>query len=94
MRNFLVKNLPKLLTAFVVLCGVAAYFTLPEVQHFLDEAWRVLTGGDEQEIKNWVDSSLFTDGPENVFIISSNNASKSVELSPILLCATTSFALV
>ena len=56
MRNFLVKNLPKILTTVVVLCSVAAYFTLPEVQHFLDEAWRVLTGGDEQEIKNWVDS--------------------------------------
>ncbi|SDG64875.1 SNARE associated Golgi protein [Psychroflexus sediminis] len=34
---------------------VTAYFLVPSLQQFLDEAWLILTSGDEQRIKNWVD---------------------------------------
>ncbi|MFC6860748.1 TVP38/TMEM64 family protein [Zunongwangia atlantica] len=34
---------------------VACYFLIPSVQEFLDEAWAVLTSGDEKRITQWVD---------------------------------------
>lgn len=34
---------------------VAAYFLVPGVQDFFQEAWNVLTSGDRERIKNWVD---------------------------------------
>ncbi|WP_373517948.1 TVP38/TMEM64 family protein [Pricia sp.] len=34
---------------------VAAYFLVPQVESFLNEAWSVLTSDDEERIKSWVD---------------------------------------
>lgn len=41
------------ITIFVTL--VLLYFLVPSVNGFFTEAWTVLTGGDEQEIKDWVE---------------------------------------
>lgn len=34
---------------------VAAYFFIPQVENFFNEAWSVLTGDDEDRITSWVD---------------------------------------
>lgn len=45
-----------LVLSLILLGGlVTAYFLVPSLQQFLDEAWLVLTSEDEQRIKNWVD---------------------------------------
>jgi len=40
----------------IVLIGgiIAAYFFVPEVANFLNEAWSVLTSDDEERIRSWV----------------------------------------
>jgi len=56
MRDKILKHLPKILSVLLLAGLVLAYFFIPEAQQFFDEAWKVLSGGDEQEIKNWVAS--------------------------------------
>ena len=52
-ENFL-KNLPKIVSALLVVGVVLAYFFIPEVEQFLNKAWSVLTSGDEKRIEDWV----------------------------------------
>lgn len=33
---------------------IIGYFTVPSIAHFFNEAWRVLTSGDQQKIQSWV----------------------------------------
>ena len=56
MRDKILKHLPKILSVLLLAGLVLAYFFIPEAQQFFDEAWKVLSGGDEQEIKNWIAS--------------------------------------
>ncbi|CAN5226845.1 hypothetical protein BH23BAC2_BH23BAC2_09760 [soil metagenome] len=45
---------PLYISAAIILGIVAAYFMVPQVQVFLDEAWSVLTSNDEDRIRSWV----------------------------------------
>lgn len=45
---------PLYISIAIVLSLVAAYFLIPQVQSFLDEAWNTLSSGDEQRIESWV----------------------------------------
>ncbi|MDN3594130.1 TVP38/TMEM64 family protein [Zunongwangia endophytica] len=46
---------PLYVSLALVAAIVASYFLIPSVQSFMDEAWNVLTSGDEKKISNWVD---------------------------------------
>ncbi|WBL23895.1 MULTISPECIES: TVP38/TMEM64 family protein [unclassified Zunongwangia] len=46
---------PLYVSLALVAAIVASYFLVPSVQDFMDEAWRVLTSGDEKKISNWVE---------------------------------------
>lgn len=46
---------PLIVSLGIVAAGVLAYFFIPEVQAFLQEAWAVLSSGDEARIAAWVD---------------------------------------
>lgn len=48
-------NIPLYLSITLVAGLVAAYFFIPEVQDFFNEAWQVLTSNDEERIRAWVD---------------------------------------
>lgn len=42
--------------SIVIIAGViASYFSIPEVEQFLNNTWQVLTSNDENRIKQWVD---------------------------------------
>lgn len=45
---------PLYISGLVILAVVLAYFFIPSVQEFLQEAWRTLSSGDEQRIEDWV----------------------------------------
>ena len=45
---------PLYISGLVLLSVVLAYFFIPAVQDFLQEAWRTLSSGDEKQIENWV----------------------------------------
>lgn len=49
------SNLPIYLSLLLVLGLVVCYFTIPSVNHFFKDAWRVLTSDDEARIKAWVE---------------------------------------
>ncbi|GAB2768906.1 TVP38/TMEM64 family protein [Salinimicrobium soli] len=38
----------------IVAALVLSYFFIPQVQHFMDTAWSVLTSGNEQRVHEWV----------------------------------------
>lgn len=40
----------------IILLLMASYFLLPAVQDFMNEAWQVLSSGNNQKVKGWVDS--------------------------------------
>ncbi|WP_417887885.1 TVP38/TMEM64 family protein [Zunongwangia sp.] len=46
---------PLYVSVVLILLIIAAYFFIPSVQEFLNNSWNVLTSGDEQKIKEWVD---------------------------------------
>jgi len=46
---------PLLFSSGILLLIVGAYFLIPEVQDFLNMAWKVLTSGNNDRIKSWVD---------------------------------------
>ncbi len=48
-------RLPLYITIIVIGGGIAAYFFIPEVENFFNEAWSVLTSDDEERIQTWVD---------------------------------------
>jgi len=45
---------PLIISAAIIISVVAAYFFIPAVNQFFDEAWSVLTSDDEERIKLWV----------------------------------------
>ncbi|UJH92621.1 TVP38/TMEM64 family protein [Antarcticibacterium sp. 1MA-6-2] len=45
---------PLYISAAIIVSLVAAYFFIPAVNNFLNEAWQVLTSDDETRIKQWV----------------------------------------
>lgn len=45
---------PLYISIALLLAAVAAYFFVPAVNDFLQEAWSVLTSDDEQKVKDWV----------------------------------------
>lgn len=45
---------PLFISAAIIISLVAAYFFIPAVNIFLDEAWSVLTSNDEERIRDWV----------------------------------------
>lgn len=50
------KSKAPLYISLVFIAGIIlAYFFIPAVGDFFNEAWQVLTSNDEQRIKNWVD---------------------------------------
>ncbi|WP_405384780.1 TVP38/TMEM64 family protein [Maribacter sp. LLG6340-A2] len=48
------SNVPLYSSIALAVVIIAAYFLVPSVKEFLDEAWRVLTSDDEEQIKQWV----------------------------------------
>jgi len=49
-----------LITTAVLVAGlVGAYFVIPGYQSFIDEAWRILTSGDDEKIAQWVEQFGF-----------------------------------
>ncbi|ART80383.1 TVP38/TMEM64 family protein [Oceanisphaera avium] len=46
---------PLALSIVLLLALLGAYFFIPEVKAFFNEAWSVLTSDDESRIKSWVD---------------------------------------
>lgn len=49
------SHLPLYLSILLIGGLVACYFFVPTVQNFLDNAWQVLSSGEEERIRNWVD---------------------------------------
>lgn len=45
---------PLYISGLIVLAVLLAYFLIPSVREFLQEAWNTLTSGDEQRIEDWV----------------------------------------
>lgn len=45
---------PLYISLTIILSLVLAYFFIPEVQNFLNEAWSTLTSNDEKRIRAWV----------------------------------------
>lgn len=45
---------PLYISAVIILSILAAYFFVPAVNNFFDDAWAVLTSNDEERIKDWV----------------------------------------
>lgn len=45
---------PLYISAAIIISVIAAYFLIPGVNNFFDEAWQVLTSNDESRIKQWV----------------------------------------
>lgn len=50
----LARYLPLFLSAFIIGGGGLAYFLLPDFQQFCQEAWQVLTSGEEERVARWV----------------------------------------
>ena len=48
------RYLPLFISALIIGGGTLAYFLLPEFQQFCQEAWQVLTSGNEARVANWV----------------------------------------
>jgi uncharacterized membrane protein YdjX (TVP38/TMEM64 family) len=48
------RYLPLFLSAFIISGGALAYFFLPDFQQFCQEAWQLLTSGDEARVADWV----------------------------------------
>ncbi len=49
------SKLPLWLSLLLVAIVVSCYFAVPDVKGFFDEAWHVLTGDDEAQVKDWVE---------------------------------------
>ncbi|WP_047545868.1 TVP38/TMEM64 family protein [Psychroserpens sp. Hel_I_66] len=45
---------PLIVSIVIVLAVVVSYFTFSNVQDFMDNAWDVLSSGDQKRIENWV----------------------------------------
>ena len=45
---------PLYISLIIILSFVLAYFFIPEVQSFLNEAWNTLTSNDDKKIRTWV----------------------------------------
>ena len=52
-KNISQSKLPLYLSIGIVVSLVAAYFFIPSAQSFMDEAWNVLTSGDNTKIQQW-----------------------------------------
>lgn len=50
----LARYLPLILSVLIIGGGALAYFLLPDFQRFCQEAWQVLTSGDEGRVADWV----------------------------------------
>ncbi|WP_203295247.1 TVP38/TMEM64 family protein [Luteirhabdus pelagi] len=48
------NRLPLYLSGALIIGLVASYFIFPSVSDFFDEAWQVLTSGDEQRVNEWI----------------------------------------
>ncbi len=55
MQKKLLSLLPKILSALLVVGLVLSYFFIPEAKAFFNEAWTVLSSGDEKRIHSWVE---------------------------------------
>ena len=49
------SRLPLYLSLVLIAGLIACYFLIPNVQHFFNSAWQVLTSNDERRITQWVD---------------------------------------
>ncbi|HET8736549.1 MAG TPA: TVP38/TMEM64 family protein [Pricia sp.] len=49
------SKVPLYFSILLIVGLVAAYFFIPQVQHFFNEAWAVLSSDNEARIKSWVD---------------------------------------
>lgn len=56
MQKNLVKHLPKIISILILVSVILGYFFVPDFKDFMNEAWSVLSSGDEQKIENWVSS--------------------------------------
>jgi len=45
---------PLVISGIIIAALIAAYFFIPSVSNFLNEAWNVLTSNDEERIRQWV----------------------------------------
>lgn len=52
-KNIKQSKLPLYISLAIVALIVLAYFFIPSAQNFMDEAWSVLTSGDNQKIQQW-----------------------------------------
>ena len=52
-KNVNQSKLPLYISIGLVVIMVLAYFLIPSAQNFLDEAWSVLTSGDNNRIQQW-----------------------------------------
>lgn len=48
------NKIPLFISAGIISAVVLSYFLIPAVQHFLTEAFSVLTSGNEQRVNDWV----------------------------------------
>ncbi|MCT8339225.1 TVP38/TMEM64 family protein [Flavobacteriaceae bacterium TK19130] len=48
------NRLPLYLSGALIIGLVASYFIFPSVSDFFDEAWQILTSGDEQRVNEWI----------------------------------------
>ncbi|MGB3774955.1 MAG: TVP38/TMEM64 family protein [Leeuwenhoekiella sp.] len=56
MQKIFIKNIPKILSAALLVGLVLSYFFIPEVEQFFNKSWEVLSSGEEKRIKEWVSS--------------------------------------
>ncbi len=45
---------PAFLSVMIAVLLAIGYFTIPSIESFFNEAWQVLTSGNQKEVENWV----------------------------------------
>lgn len=53
------SKLPLIISGIIITGIIVSYFTIPEVKNFSQEAYNVLTSGNEKRISEWVDQLGF-----------------------------------
>lgn len=81
------SKLPLYLSLGLVACFVLAYFYIPSVQTFLNEAWQVFTSGDEKQAELWVEQFGFW-GPLVIVLVMILQMFLIVIPTPLLMIVT------
>ncbi|MCA1758415.1 MAG: TVP38/TMEM64 family protein, partial [Bacteroidales bacterium] len=58
-KNAKQSKLPLIISGIIIVGVMTSYFTIPDVKNFLQQAYNILTSGNEKRISDWVDQLGF-----------------------------------